>query len=296
MAHENPHTKMTRPDPAPAVLPDADKLAILFTNAQFPRIGVVYSRLTKNMQDDGVEAVGSIRNTLAVVPFGAGAEFYKNNRHANRDVEKFLHSLPYGTTGIDVAMPTAKHTPKGTFDGPYPMVLTGCSEDLAKFLVWNRTFAINDKVTFNVFMNSHSTATLYLLGAAVVPGSGKQRVVEATKSFCLTYIETDDHRGDRAPVYQLTAKPISSDPDVHLGYHAIIINKRWVDWSWCLSKMHPAHNCNLPAINGWLGLKPDNAARHAARIAKMKEKEESNSKGKGKAKGRPAAGGIPPGL
>jgi hypothetical protein len=46
--------------------------------------------------------------------------------------------------------------------------------------------------------------------------------------------------------------------------------------------MHPAHSCTLPNVDGWLGMKPDNAARHAARIEKMKEKEQSNNKGKGR--------------
>ncbi|KAJ7890405.1 hypothetical protein B0H13DRAFT_2040175 [Mycena leptocephala] len=344
MADQNPHTKLTRADPAPTVLPDADHLAIPFTNAQFERIAVPFSRLTRNMPDDVVEMVGSTHNTLAVVPFGPGAEFYKNNPHANRDVEKFLHSLLYDTNGVQVSMPLAKHTPKGAFDGPYPMILTGCSEDLAKFLVWNQTFSINDKLTFNVFPFDPSLVswvvmtisgdavhpeadakrrvlgaikerlwndTTFLnfcnvvLGAAGVPGSGKQRVVEATKTFDLTYIETDDAHGDRAPVYQLTAKPISSDPATHrkwlalirslrgsyrVGYNALVINKRWVDCSYCLSEMHPAHSCTLPNVDRWLGMKPDNAARHAARIEKMKEKEQSNNKGKGRGNGKSRGG------
>ncbi|KAJ6521136.1 hypothetical protein DFH09DRAFT_803955, partial [Mycena vulgaris] len=110
-----------------------------------------------------------------------------------------------------------------------------------------------------------------VLGVAGVPGSGRQRVVEATKTFDLVYVETENAQGVHAPVYQLTAKPITTDPATHCtwialirglpggyvtGLHALVIDKRFVDCVWCKSRMHPAHNCPFPQIEGWLGANP----------------------------------------
>ncbi|KAF8162286.1 hypothetical protein K438DRAFT_1618457, partial [Mycena galopus ATCC 62051] len=340
LASENPHTQRTRSGPAPDVLPDDTQLAIPFTNATFPRVSIPFSVLTQNMLDDVVDSLGD--EELAIVPYGAGAEFYKDNPHANKEVTKFLHSLLYDTTTIRVSMPTAKSKPKRPFDGPWLMILTGAGDDLRKFLLWNQTFSIHEKLTFNVMpfdrtIESWVVMTIdgdavskekaamakvlgaikhrlwndptflnfvnRILGAAGVPGSGRQRVVEATKTFDLTYIETDDVNGNNAPVYQLTAKPITSDPKDHrqwlglirsmrggyrVGYDTLRIDKRWVNCTWCKSQMHPGHSCPFPLVDGWLGIKPDNAARHAARIQKEMDKEEGSSKGKGKSGGRPS--------
>ncbi|KAJ7866820.1 hypothetical protein B0H14DRAFT_3592317 [Mycena olivaceomarginata] len=323
---ENPHSKLTRADPAPAVLPDGDRLKIPFTNAIFPRISIPFSILTSNMPDDIVADLGNGKGELAIVPYGAGLKFYQENATANKDVEKFLHSLVFDTTGIDVALPMAKSTGGKNdreFGGPWPMILTGASAALTEFLLWNQTFAINTKLTFLAHPFDRTIVSWHMmtisgdavrdtptakakvlgaikgrvwndeglanfadrtLGAAGVPGSKRQRVVEATKSF--------DPR--------LVGKPISDDPKTQrtwvdlirklrggyrVGYHALQIDKQWIDCTGCKSQMHPAHGCPLPKVEGWLGVKPDNAQRHAARLQKQKEDDAAFGKGRGGGRG-----------
>ncbi|KAJ6544096.1 hypothetical protein B0H19DRAFT_1076260 [Mycena capillaripes] len=326
---------MSQRGAVPEVLPDANQLKVPFTLAVFPRVAIPYSVLTNNMAEDQVEQIDV--GCLAVLPWNAGPKFYKENPHANREVTKFLDSLPFDTSAIEVALPKAKHGQKRDFEGPWPMLLTGADDDLTEFLLWHQTFSVHTKLTFAVVrfdkeLESWVVMTISgdavrdtplakakalgaikrrlwnntafvnfvngALGAAGVAGSGRQRVVDATRSFDLTYIETDDQAGDHAPVYQLTAKPITSDPAQHrqwlglirgmpggytAGLHALLINKRWVNCTACKSQMHPGHSCPLPKVPGWLGQVPDNAARHAARIEQKKGGGNGN-KGKGKEK------------
>ncbi|KAJ6559582.1 hypothetical protein B0H19DRAFT_1260289 [Mycena capillaripes] len=229
------------------------------------------------------------------------------------EVAKFLESLPFDTSAIETALPKAKHNQKRDFEGPWPMLLKGADNDLTGFLLWHQTFSINTKLTFSVVrfdkdVESWVVMTISgnavrntpiakakvlgaikrrlwnntpfvnfvngVLGAAGVAGSGRQRVVEATRMFNLTYVETDDQAGDHAPVFQLTAKPITSDPAQH---------RQQAMGTGCKSQMHPAHSCPLPKVPGWLGQVPDNAARHAARVEQKKGGGNGN-KGKGKDK------------
>ncbi|KAJ6594781.1 hypothetical protein B0H19DRAFT_1366562 [Mycena capillaripes] len=334
-AEENPHTQTSQRGEVPAVLPDANQLKVPFTLGVFPRVVIPYSILTHNMAEDQVEQIDE--DCLAVIPWNAGPKFYKENPHANRDVAKFLESLQADTSAIEVALPKAKHKEKRDFEGPWPMLLKGADEDLTNFLIWHQTFSVNSKLTFSVVpfdkkieswivmtisgdavrdtplakakvlgaikrrLWNHTPFVNFVngvLGAAGVAGSGRQRVVEATRTFNLTYVETDDQAGDHPPVFQLTAKPITDDPAKHrqwlglirgmpggyvAGLHALLIDKRWVNCTGCKSQMHPAHSCPLPKVPGWLGQVPDNAARHVARI-EQKKSGGSGTKGKGKDK------------
>jgi hypothetical protein len=253
-ADENPHSKFTRADPTPAELPDGDRLKIPFTNTVFSRISIPFFILTGNMPDDIVADLGQGKGKLATVPYGTGLKFYQENGTANKDVEKFVHSLVFDTTGIDVALPMAKSMGGKNdreFGGPWPMILTGVSAPLTEFLLWNQTFAVNTKLTFLAHPFNHTLLSWHMmtisgdavcdtlaakakvlgaikgrvwndkgltnfadrtLGAAGVPGLTCQRVVEATKSFDLVYVETNNIHGEHVLVSQLVRKPISDDP------------------------------------------------------------------------------------
>ncbi|KAJ6507540.1 hypothetical protein DFH09DRAFT_943064, partial [Mycena vulgaris] len=257
---------------------------------------------------------------LAILPHGAGPKYYKEHPHANREVMKFLDTLDLDTEGIDVALPMPQRTPKREFEGPWPMIMTGASAELKDFLLWYQTFSVNTKLTFHVTTFDPTTVCWVVMtisgdavrndavtkarvlgtvkrrlwndtgfvnfvnrvsGAAGVAGSARQRVVEATKSFDLVYVETEKSEGAHAPVYQLTAKPISNDPATHrqwialirglkggyvVGMHVLLINKHFVDCIWCKGRLHPAHNCPFHQTEGWLGIKPDGAERHKQRV------------------------------
>ncbi|KAJ7727578.1 hypothetical protein B0H16DRAFT_1428949 [Mycena metata] len=238
------------------------------------------------------------------------------------------------------------------FDGPWPMILSGASPELRDFLLWYQTFAVNENVTFHAIafnLDAEDWVIMTISGDAVHPdarsiakalgsikrrlwadttfvnfvnavfaqagigGSACERVVEATKSFQLTYIDTGNAKGDHAPVYQLTGKPISKEPETHrrwlslirglrggyvVGMHALVIDKRFVDCVWCKSKMHPAHGCPFHGVDGWLGTKPDNVQRYLDRTHNQQKDEghrvdgghKANNKGKGRQEGNRSDG------
>ncbi|KAJ7143650.1 hypothetical protein C8R46DRAFT_1132648 [Mycena filopes] len=319
---KNPNTQSTKPDPEPQVIPCVERIKVPFTLGTFPRIIIPFSILTGKMNPAQVEGIaGAPEDHVALLPHGAGRAFYQRRPHANREVLKFLETLDLDTDGIDVALPIAHHTGKQgrDFDGPWPMILTGASEELKAFLLWYQTFAVNESLTFHAIsfdlevecwvimtISGHAVRddpkwmikvlgqikrrlwanTAFLnfvntvLAAAGVAGSARERVVQATKSFELVYVDTGDKKGDHAPVYQLTGQPISNDPTTHrrwlalirglqggyvVGMHELVIDKRFVDCTWCKSKMHPAHGCPFHGIEGWLGTKPDNVERYLKR-------------------------------
>jgi hypothetical protein len=77
---------------------------------------------------------------VLITLYGAGLKFYQENSTANKDVEKFLHSLVFDTTRINVALPMAKSMGgknNHEFGSPWPMILTGASTALTEFLLWH---------------------------------------------------------------------------------------------------------------------------------------------------------------
>ncbi|KAF7348714.1 hypothetical protein MVEN_01390300 [Mycena venus] len=310
-ANENPHNHTSQPDPNPTVMPDGDNLSVPFTFAIFPRIVIPFGALTQNMAEAQVEAIKADPGKfLAVIPHGAGKQFYERNPHANREAKAFIESFgstEISITGIDIALPISHHKAKRDFDGPWPMILSGASPELAAFLKWHQTFSVNRRLTFHVVpfdleLESWVIMTISgdavrdtpeakrkvlgeikrklwkdthfhnfcnsVLSAAQVPGSLAQRVVHATNTFDLTFVQTQDSAGVDTPLFLLTGKPITKDAALHRqwlamirgipkGYvvdmHALIIDKRWVDCVWCKNKIHPAHGCPFDKVAGWLG-------------------------------------------
>ncbi|KAJ7051043.1 hypothetical protein C8F01DRAFT_999880, partial [Mycena amicta] len=210
---------------------------------------------------------------------------------------------------------------KRDYDGPWPMILGGASSDLKEVILWFQTFTVSPDLTFSAIKFDTSVECWIIMtigGDAVedtdeakkkVLGTLKQqlwgdtlfvnfvdcilakkgiqrpklrRVVEATNTFALTYVETDNQHGVKAPVYQLTAQPISDEPDNHrqwiglvqnvakkciVNMQALEIEQCQIECVHCKSKMHPGHKCKQPKTPGWLGPIPDDEQQHEARIA-----------------------------
>ncbi|KAF5381553.1 hypothetical protein D9615_005523 [Tricholomella constricta] len=55
-------------------------------------------------------------------------------------------------------------------------------------------------------------------------GSVNERVVAATNTFDLRFIDTDDVNGRKAPIWQLTGKPLTDDHRLHADYLNIVRN------------------------------------------------------------------------
>jgi hypothetical protein len=123
---------------------------------------------------------------------------------------------------------------------------------------------------FRIFVNN-------VLSAAGVVGSIDQCMVHATETIELTLVRTSNQHGVDTPLFQLMAKPITRDPELHRqwlvlirslpgGYvikmHALIIDRRFVNCIWCKGKMHPGHRCPFHSTLGWLGVIPNPSAHH----------------------------------
>ncbi|KAG6875549.1 hypothetical protein C0992_003376 [Termitomyces sp. T32_za158] len=232
---------------------------------------------------------------------------------------------------------------KSDFQTPWTLILSGFSKDLGKYLVWQQTFAVSTMLTFSVvpfdkdlcswmIMNisgdavkpgseaeTHALGTIKstlwqntrfrtaanaAMSASNVPGSTNERTLKVTESFCLAYIESHNAQGEFAPIWQLTGRPVTNNPDLHkavieaiqaphywLSTHLMEIGKRFVKCSWCKADTHPAHACPLPKTPDWAGPKPDNAER----FKKRHEHPQSNSNFRGR-RGRGRGRGMAKGF
>ncbi|KAG6889229.1 hypothetical protein C0992_005924 [Termitomyces sp. T32_za158] len=208
------------------------------------------------------------------------------------------------------------------FETPWTLILAGASPELKEFLIWQQTFAISPDLTFSVVpfdTNLRSWVITNISGGAVKPGDEarrlalgslkkalwdsqkfraisnrmladtgvaggpRERAYLATKSFDLTFIESHDTQGNPAPIWQLTAKPMTTDHELHanfklevcrtrvmVGLHYLEMEKRLVECAWCKSDAHPAYACQLPKTEDWLGPRPDNAERFKKRTEALR--------------------------
>ena len=213
---------------------------------------------------------------------------------------------------IAKAVPCNNPNQKCDFERPWTMVLGGAPQELKEYLVWHQTFVVHPELTFSVLsfdsglqswviMNIsrdavqegdavkrdvlgkikallwHSPCFHVIadkcLAAVGIAGSCSKCAYKATTLFEVTYIESNNAQGIHAPIWQLTRRPLSSDPLLHkeflasvcqqcywVGLHMPTIDKCIVDCVWCKSNMHPAHACPFPKIPDWLGLVPTAAS------------------------------------
>lgn len=235
--------------------------------------------------------------------------------------------MPDKDISVAKPAPKNKPNQKRDFEKPWTMIMAGAEPALRDFLLWHQTFAVTADLAFNalpfdkavqswVIMNisgdavtDEENAKNTALGTIktslwfnskfraiadrclAIQGVGESTAERAwlvTKTYNLTYIETKDSKGNEAPIWQLTGKPITEDADRHreylsiirngrylVGLHFLEIEKRFVDCASCKSDTHPAHMCPFPKIEDWMGPAPDNAERFAKRL-------EGNKANKGK--------------
>ena len=323
-----------------------------FTRAIYPRITIPFSTLVANLDEQLVKVVSDAPDDfIAIVVFGAGSKFFRENPTANVEVRRFISSLGLPNQNVSVAKPAPKNKPnqKRDFEKPWTMILAGAEPELRNFLLWHQTFAVTPTLAFNalpfdkgiqswVIMNISGDAVTdsqaaknqalgiikshlwfnskfrafadRCLAALGVGESQAERACLVTMTYDLTYIETKDSQGNDAPIWQLTGKPITADPDRHkeylgiirgerylVGVHFLEIEKRFVDCAGCKSDTHPAHMCPFPKIEDWMGPTPDNVERFLKRTegssgSKKGKSSPSSRGGKGSSsKGGPSKGG-----
>lgn len=272
-------------------------------------------------------------------------EFPTANLEVQRFIKSL--GLPDQAITIGKPAPKNKPNQKRDFEKPWTMIMAGASPELKSFLLWHQTFAVTSTLAFNalpfdkeiqswVIMNISGDAVTdsqaakeqalgvikshlwfnskfrafadRCLASLGVGESTAERAYLVTKSYDLTFIKTKDSQGNEAPIWQLTGKPITTDPERHreylgivrserylVGIHFLEIEKRFVDCAGCKSDTHPAHMCPFPKIEDWMGPTPDNVERFLKRTEGSSEKKGKTSSprrgGKGTGKGGPSKGG-----
>jgi hypothetical protein len=243
---------------------------------------------------------------------------------------------------IAKAVPRNNPNQKRDFERPWTMVLGGAPQELKEYLVWHQTFAVHPELTFSVLpfdSGLQSWVIMNISGDAVqegdaakrdvlgkikallwhnprfraiadkslaavgIAGSCSERAYKATTSFEITYIESNNAQGIHAPIWQLTGRPLSSDPLLHeeflasvrqqrywVGLHMLTIDKRIVDCVWCKSNTHPAHACPFPKIPDWLGLVPTAASSALAQAESPTNRGRGRGRGRGSGRGRGGRG------
>ncbi|KAK0462143.1 hypothetical protein IW261DRAFT_1576490 [Armillaria novae-zelandiae] len=249
-----PYDKLTRSGEVPVTLPAGS--AVPYTDATYLHVFIPWNHIT------------------AAVPFGAGPKFYANNRRADLLLKTFLEMLDFPEKGkLTVFFPLEeKEDKKGrnreegrskrsAFDKPWPLVITGFSEDFGKFLLWNQCFATTSHSVWNLIpFNPRGLAwTITAFQGNVISndpeliaevlacikvatwrdtsiqnlvkcitqtqgrsGNPAELTVMMTHSWRLSYIETRNFDDNKGPVFLLTGQPITDNLDMHRAIAAHI--------------------------------------------------------------------------
>ncbi|KAF8059883.1 hypothetical protein FPV67DRAFT_1674377 [Lyophyllum atratum] len=282
-----------------------------FTRSVFPRVVIPYKLLVANLD---VHIVKKIEESPPDTYLAVSS----------------LSSLGIGANPeltIARAVPRGKIDQKRDFERPWAMVLEGASDELKEFLIWQQTFAVSRDLAFSVVpfdKDLKSWVIMNISGDVVQPGEaamhkalgGIKKVLWhdlrfraiadkfcATKPFNLTYIESDNAQGTHAPIWQLTGRPLSSNPDVQeaflnnvrnhrywVGIHMLVIDQRLVNCVWCKSDTHPAHACPFPKVNDWLSPASTAASKALAQIDGSSARGRGRGRGRGNGRGRGGRG------
>ncbi|KAK0467392.1 hypothetical protein IW261DRAFT_1426673 [Armillaria novae-zelandiae] len=263
---EFPYDKTTCAGKSPATLPAGS--GIPFTDATFPHVFILWNHITAGFPEEIREAIAaSPEKFIAAVPFRAGPKFYADNRRADLLLKMFIDGLDFPDKGkITVFFPLETkedkkstnrdegHSRRSAFDKPWPLVVTGFSEDFGKFLLWYQCFATASQSVWNLVpFNPKSLAwTITAFQGNVVSnepeliadalacikaatwhdvaiqnlvkhitqahgrsGNPAELTVNMTQSWRLSYIEMKNFDNDKGPIFLLTGAPITDNLDFH---------------------------------------------------------------------------------
>ncbi|KAK0478558.1 hypothetical protein IW261DRAFT_1565532 [Armillaria novae-zelandiae] len=248
-------------------------------DATFPRVFIPWNHITAGFPEEIREAISaSPEKFIAAVPFRAGPKFYADNRRANLLLKTFLETLDFPEKGkLTVFFPLEeKEDKKGhnreegcskrsAFNKPWPLVITGFSEDFGKFLLWNQCFATASHSVWNLIpFNPRELAwtitafqgnvvsndpnliaeVLTCIKAATWRDTSIQNLVKCitqtqgrsgnpaeltvmmTHSWRLSYLETRNFDDNKGPIFLLTGQPITDNLDMHRAITAHICRLR----------------------------------------------------------------------
>ncbi|KAK0494238.1 hypothetical protein EDD18DRAFT_1401892 [Armillaria luteobubalina] len=199
-----------------------------------------------------------------VVPFRAGPKFYADNRRADLLLKTFLEGLDFPDKGkltvfflLEVKEDKKSksrdegRSRRSAFDKPWPLIVTGFSEDFGKFLLWHQCFAtashspslgpspafqgnvvnddpelITEALACIKAATWHDTSIQNLVKRITqsqgCSGNPAKLTVMMTQSWRLSYIETKNFDDDKGPVFLLTGAPIMNNLNMHRAITAHI--------------------------------------------------------------------------
>ncbi|KAK0443028.1 uncharacterized protein EV420DRAFT_1068677 [Desarmillaria tabescens] len=272
-----PYNKLACSGETPSVLPTGS--ATPFTNMAYPQLYVPWNHLTAGFPEDLRKAIANSPDKfMAGLPYGAGPKWYADNPRADLLLKEFLDGFDFPDKGpITVFYPVKEKVGKkgkiieegrkrkSAFDKPWPLVVTGISEDFMKYLIWQQTFAIPSCIVWNFVLFDpkalawvvaafqgnivRNDATLIAEALAclkveawrsvplqnlvkrITQAKGKsgnpiKLTVKMTQSWRLTYVETKNLEDDKGPVFLLMGEPIMDDLDLHRALTTHIRNLR----------------------------------------------------------------------
>ncbi|KAK0500836.1 hypothetical protein EDD18DRAFT_1067103, partial [Armillaria luteobubalina] len=290
----------------PATLPTGS--GIPFTDATFPCVFIPWNHIMAGFPEEIWEAIAaSPEKFIAAVPFGAGPKFYADNHRADLLIKTFLDGLDFPDKGkITVFFPLETkedkksanrdegHSRRSAFNKPWPLVVTGFSEDFGKFLLWNQCFAMASQsmwnlVPFNLKLLAWTIMAFQgnvvcnepeLIAEALTcikatvwrdvtiqnlvkritqahrrSGNPAELIVNMMQSWHLLYIETKNFDDNKGPIFLLTGAPIMDNLDFHRAIAAHI----------CRLKIHVNYQqlINVDKIIGCDWCKNQNHPSHA---------------------------------
>ncbi|KAJ8509035.1 hypothetical protein ONZ45_g8752 [Pleurotus djamor] len=135
----NPHWGTTPANP------NAPRSKYPYMVADTPRCVVRRSAITGNQAEGTIKATALIaKTTVAIIPFGAGTKFTKENPMFPRMVQEFLKGLPFdGSKELVVASPSARNTPppNAPFALPFAFFAVNVPSELKTFLLETQAFS-----------------------------------------------------------------------------------------------------------------------------------------------------------
>ncbi len=163
-ADDFPYNKFTCSGDTPATLLAGS--AAPFTDTTFPRVFIPWNHIMAGFPEEiGNAITASPQKFITAVPLRAGPKFYADNRRADLMLKTFLKGLNFPDKGkLTVFFPLevkedkkSKSRDEGcsrrsAFDKPWPLIVTGFSEDFGKFLLWHQCFTTASHSVWNLIL------------------------------------------------------------------------------------------------------------------------------------------------
>ncbi|KAK0468821.1 hypothetical protein IW261DRAFT_1517503 [Armillaria novae-zelandiae] len=310
-----PYNKNAKAGPPP---PSPSNHPLQFTDATYPRIHISFRKLIEDLSP-GQKSVLQRESEayIVVIPFGAGPKIYQLYTTLKQDVKAFLDVLDIEKGSFKISIPKMewKATKIRDYQSPWPFFIENASQPLRKFLLWQQTFPISDKLVLNFLAvdpskqswviatyRSHfvendkdimadvlrrikkttckSTKIVGMVNTIRTGQGFRGHAVtaceEMTHTWRLGYILTLQNN-NKIGVWQLMGKPITGEEVPHQNLLKAD-GKARLECVWYKSEMHQSHACPFPEVSpNWRGPTKDEMSATSRKVTVLEEKEADTS-------------------